>query len=59
MTDEILITRDDAIVTVTFNRPEARNAITWDMYERLYQTCDEVDADATVRGTRAATISSR
>ncbi|PYM12229.1 MAG: enoyl-CoA hydratase [Candidatus Rokuibacteriota bacterium] len=49
MPDELLIERDGPVVTVTFNRPEARNAITWSMYERLYQTCDEVDADDTVR----------
>lgn len=43
------MTRDGPIVTLTFNRPEARNALTWAMYERLYQTCEEVDADDSVR----------
>jgi enoyl-CoA hydratase/carnithine racemase len=47
--DEVLIARDGAIVTLTFNRPEARNAMTWNMYERLEQVCDEVDADDSVR----------
>jgi enoyl-CoA hydratase/carnithine racemase len=47
--DEVLVSRDGAIVTLTFNRPEARNAMTWGMYERLYQTCEEVDADDTIR----------
>jgi len=47
--DEVLVTRDGPIVTLTFNRPEARNAMTWAMYERLTQTCEEVDADETVR----------
>ena len=46
---EVLVTRDGPIVTLTFNRPEARNAMTWGMYERLYQTCEEVDADDSVR----------
>jgi enoyl-CoA hydratase/carnithine racemase len=46
---EVLVTRDGPVVTLTFNRPEARNALTWDMYERLYQTCEEVDADDSVR----------
>jgi enoyl-CoA hydratase/carnithine racemase len=46
---EVLVTRDGPIVTLTFNRPEARNAMTWQMYERLYQTCEEVDADDSVR----------
>ncbi|MBI4635209.1 MAG: enoyl-CoA hydratase/isomerase family protein [Candidatus Rokubacteria bacterium] len=48
-TDEVLVTRDGPIVTLTFNRPEARNALTWNMYERLYQTCEEVDGDDSVR----------
>ena len=45
----MLVARDGAIVTLTFNRPEARNAMTWDMYQRLNQTCEEVDADDSVR----------
>jgi enoyl-CoA hydratase/carnithine racemase len=47
--DHVLVTRDGPIVTLTFNRPEARNAMTWDMYQRLNDTCDEVDADDSVR----------
>src|SRR3990172_1165500 len=46
---EVLVTRDGPIVTLTFNRPEARNAMTWGMYERLYQTGEEVDADDSIR----------
>jgi len=49
MNSEVLVDRDGPIVTLTFNRPEARNAMTWGMYERLYQTCEEVDADDAVR----------
>jgi enoyl-CoA hydratase len=48
-TDAVLVARDGAVVTLTFNRPESRNAMTWAMYERLVQTCDEVDADDGVR----------
>src|SRR2546428_10148980 len=47
--DEVLLDRDGPVVTLTFNRPEARNAMTWNMYERLHQVCDEVDADDSVR----------
>ena len=46
---EVLVTREGPVVTLTFNRPEARNALTWNMYERLYQACEEVDADDSVR----------
>jgi enoyl-CoA hydratase/carnithine racemase len=47
--DEILIERDGPILTLTFNRPAARNALTWGMYERLTETCEEVDADDAIR----------
>ncbi|HEX6215982.1 MAG TPA: enoyl-CoA hydratase/isomerase family protein, partial [Vicinamibacterales bacterium] len=47
--DEVLVARDGAIVTLTFNRPEARNAMTWGMYQRLYEVCEEVDADDSIR----------
>ncbi len=47
--DEVLVSREGAIVTLTFNRPEARNAMTWGMYQRLYEVCEEVDADDAVR----------
>lgn len=47
--EEILVSRDGRIVTLTFNRPEARNAMTWGMYQRLYEVCEEVDADEGVR----------
>jgi enoyl-CoA hydratase/carnithine racemase len=47
--DEILVARDGPVVTLTFNRPEARNALTWPMYDRLYRACEEVDADDSAR----------
>jgi enoyl-CoA hydratase/carnithine racemase len=49
VSDEVLITRDGPVMILTFNRPEARNAMTWAMYERLQRTCEEVDADDSVR----------
>src|SRR4051794_38573264 len=47
--EHIVVERDGAIVTLTFNRPEARNAMTWEMYQRLHDVCDEVDGDDAVR----------
>jgi enoyl-CoA hydratase/carnithine racemase len=38
-----------SIAFLTFNRPEARNALTWAMYDALVQACDRADADDTVR----------
>jgi len=37
------------IATLTFNRPEARNAMTWDMYQALVDACDRVDEDESIR----------
>jgi enoyl-CoA hydratase len=40
---------DGPIATLTFNRPEARNAMTWEMYEALVAACDRVDRDPAIR----------
>ena len=48
LASEVLVARDGPILTLTFNRPEARNAMTWNMYERLYQHCEEVDSDDSI-----------
>jgi enoyl-CoA hydratase/carnithine racemase len=40
---------DEAVATLQFNRPEARNAMTWEMYEALVDACDRVDRDDGVR----------
>jgi len=34
---------------LTFTRPAARNALTWDMYEALARACEEADRDARIR----------
>jgi enoyl-CoA hydratase/carnithine racemase len=40
---------DGPLATLTFNRPEARNAMTWEMYEALVAACDAVDGDDRLR----------
>ena len=40
---------DAPLATLTFNRPEARNAMTWDMYQALVDACERVDHDPDVR----------
>ena len=37
------------IARVTMNRPDARNAVTFEMYEALHDTCANLDADPGVR----------
>ena len=34
---------------ITFDRPSARNAMTWSMYEQLDQALDQVASDAELR----------
>jgi enoyl-CoA hydratase/carnithine racemase len=48
-TDELLYERRGPIAFLTFNRPQARNALTWAMYEGLYECCEHVDNDDRVR----------
>lgn len=48
-TNELLFERQGTIAVVTFNRPEARNALTWAMYDGLVEVCEEVDRDETIR----------
>ena len=49
MTDELVVAQDGGVLTVTFNRPEQRNAMTFAMYEGLEEACERADTDASVR----------
>jgi enoyl-CoA hydratase/carnithine racemase len=40
---------DGPLAILTFNRPDARNAMTWEMYQALLDACDRVDKDVDVR----------
>ncbi|HET8570128.1 MAG TPA: enoyl-CoA hydratase/isomerase family protein [Candidatus Limnocylindria bacterium] len=48
-TEELRYERRGAVAILTFNRPQARNAMTWAMYEGLYEACEHVDRDDRVR----------
>lgn len=37
------------IASLTFNRPESRNALTWEMYDALVDACERVDANDHIR----------
>lgn len=43
-TEHVLYEERGAVAWVTFNRPEARNAMTWAMYDALVRVCDHVAA---------------
>jgi enoyl-CoA hydratase/carnithine racemase len=47
--DELLHEVRDGVAYVTFNRPQARNALTFAMYERLAEICNKANADRTIK----------
>jgi len=51
--EELIVEHRGEIVWITFNRPQARNALTWNMYDRLEAACRDVNAD---RGVRAVVL---
>jgi enoyl-CoA hydratase len=48
-TDQILFEAKEGIAWLTFNRPEARNAMTFGMYDRLEELCHAVNDDDSIR----------
>src|SRR5690606_14278937 len=40
---------DEGVVTLLMDRPEKRNAFTWEMYEAFGAACDALQADDAVR----------
>jgi enoyl-CoA hydratase/carnithine racemase len=48
-TPDLLFERRGAVGWVTFNRPAARNAMTFAMYDGLIRVCDAVEADPDLR----------
>jgi enoyl-CoA hydratase len=41
--------REGPVARVTFDRPEARNAMTWAMYAGLAEACERIAADPTIK----------
>jgi enoyl-CoA hydratase len=46
---EVRLVRDGAVATVLFDRPQARNAMTWTMYEGLAAACKQLSSDSGIR----------
>ncbi len=46
---ETIFEQDGPVAILTFNRPDARNAMTWEMYEALREACERVDDDPATR----------
>jgi enoyl-CoA hydratase/carnithine racemase len=49
VSNDLLHEVKDGIITITFNRPQARNALTFAMYERLAEICHAANEDRSIR----------
>jgi enoyl-CoA hydratase len=49
VSEDILYEINDGIGRITFNRPQARNAFTFRMYEQLAEICQEAENDPSVK----------
>ncbi len=47
--DELLCELRDGVAYLTFNRPQARNALTFAMYDRLAEICEQANRDRSIR----------
>ncbi len=47
--DHLRLETEDQVAWLTFNRPQARNAMTFEMYEGLHDICERLDRDPGVR----------
>src|SRR5246500_2767600 len=48
-TEDLLYKVEDGIAHLTFNRPQARNALTFAMYEQMAAICEAVNADRSIK----------
>jgi enoyl-CoA hydratase/carnithine racemase len=46
---EVRMTRKGAVATIVFDRPAARNAMTWRMYDQLAEACARIRGDRKLR----------
>ncbi len=49
LSNDLLFEARDGIGKVTFNRPQARNAFTFEMYEGLAQICERANGDRSIK----------
>ena len=48
-TEDLIYSVEDGIARLTFNRPQARNALTFAMYEQMATICETVNADRSIK----------
>src|SRR3974390_649750 len=47
--EDLLYSVEDGIAGIPFNRPQARNALTFAMYERMASICESINADRSIK----------
>src|SRR5437899_6969421 len=48
-TEDLIYSVEDGIARLTFNRPQARNALTFAMYEQMAVICEAVNNDRSIK----------
>ena len=48
-TEDLIYSVEDGIARLTFNRPQARNALTFAMYEQMASICEAVNKDRSIK----------
>ena len=48
-TEDLIYSVEDGIARLTFNRPQARNALTFAMYEQMAAICETVNDDRSIK----------
>ncbi|MEY9362237.1 enoyl-CoA hydratase [Bradyrhizobium yuanmingense] len=47
--EDLLYSVTDGIARITFNRPQARNAMTFAMYDRMAEICQDINVDRSIK----------
>ena len=47
--EDLLYSVEDGIARLTFNRPQARNALTFAMYEQMASICETINNDRSIK----------
>lgn len=48
-TQDLIYSVEDGIARITFNRPQARNALTFAMYEQMASICEAINQDRSIK----------
>src|SRR3569833_3607560 len=49
VTEDLIHTVEDGIAKIVFNRPQARNAMTFAMYDRMASICESNNSDPAIK----------